>query len=135
MATLDTATPTTVPSLLALYWTERKHKSECEYLCQRPGQLYFLFKSSNWLLESADLPVSSFVTSIYDGSVLAVGMCGCQSLEGLVRYFVSVTTHFSRGQPVREKKASMKSSEMIQIKTHSTFYSLKVTWYVFYRTI
>lgn len=36
---------------------------------------------------------------MYAGSVLAVGMCGCQSLEGLVRYFESVTTHFSRGQP------------------------------------
>lgn len=36
---------------------------------------------------------------MYAGSVLAVGTCGCQSLEGLVRYLESVTTHFRRGQP------------------------------------
>lgn len=45
----------------------------------------------------------SFLTSIYAGSVLAVGMCGCQSLEGLVRYLESVTTHFRRGQPTGER--------------------------------
>lgn len=38
-------------------------------------------------------------TSMYAVSVLAVGMWGCQSLDGLVRYLVSVTTHFILGHP------------------------------------
>lgn len=38
-------------------------------------------------------------------------MCGCQSLEGLVRYFESVTTHFIRGQPARERRRATAKSE------------------------
>ncbi len=59
-------------------------------------------------LKQLKQPLRISVTSMYAGSVLAVGMCGCQSLEGFVRYFESVTTHFSRGQPIREEEGMMK---------------------------
>lgn len=41
----------------------------------------------------------STLTSIYAGSVPAAEMLGCQSLGDLERYFESVTTHLSLGQP------------------------------------
>ena len=67
-----------------------------------PAVYHTTLKLANGICPSC-IPKSSSVTSIYAGSVLAVGMCGCQSLEGLVRYFESVTTHFNRGQPIRER--------------------------------
>lgn len=36
---------------------------------------------------------------MYAGSVPAAEMLGCQSLGDLERYFESVTTHLSLGQP------------------------------------
>lgn len=69
-----------------------------------PNQVLFLLCAKQQpVIQDSLMKSSNCSTSMYAGSVLAVGMCGCQSLEGLVRYFESVTTHLSRGQPIREK--------------------------------
>lgn len=83
------------PSLQDLFqWQESGKFKGVRWNCSLSGDQNMKF--SSW--KQLSIPHSP-LTSIYAGSVPAAEMLGCQSLGDLERYFESVTTHLSLGQP------------------------------------